>query len=246
MLSERSVGEKDIGAALQLLIDLYGDCGNFFTMIEAEYYFFLMIVADVTEGKIDFFEALTAFAFKPQESVLGHILTSRFVYNYRYDVEIWRKAARIWRSTGPAKYYALPPEARSPEKFRETIGLPLTGIYAILTRLSLPALIRQVDRLAGIETVWRGAIALSAIRLFEAQNGRLPKNLKELGNLVPEEFLIDPFSGKEIVYRLEGNDFCLYSVGLDGVDGNAASGVPYFKEKKSPYDLQDIIFHAPR
>jgi hypothetical protein len=193
---------------------------------EADYYSFLMVVADVIEGKLG-----------PADGVL------KYFYNFRYDIEIYRKAAEIWRGIDPGKYYAMPPEAKSNETFEEAIGMHNThkGYIASV----LPNHLGTTQTLAITETLWRGTVALAGIRLFEARQGRLPKNLAELGELVPEEFLIDPFSGKEIIYRLEGNDFYLYSVGLDGVDGNAASGIPYFKEKKSACDLPDIIFHAP-
>jgi len=245
IFSERSVGEKDVSAALKLLIELHGNRGNLFTMAANEYYGFLICIADAIEGKTDLYAVVTAHTFeRPRPSTLARIVTSKYVYDYRYDVKIYRKAAEIWRRTDPAKYYVLPPEAKSGEAYIETLGLRTKGIRGIFVKITLPGL-TWAETLAMYETLWRGAIALAAIRLFEAQNGRLPKNLKELGNFVPEEFFIDPFSGKEIIYRLEGNDFYLYSVGVDGVDGNAASAIPYFKEKKSAYDQPDIIFHTP-
>lgn len=246
ILSERSVGEKDISAALHLLIELHGERGDFFTMVGGEYYGFLICIADVIEGKTDLFAVVTAHTFeRPRPSVLARMVTSKYVYNYRYDVEIYRKAAEIWRRTDPAKYYALPPEARpgGGETFAKTIGMPTKGIRGIFVKITLPGFM-CAETLAMYETLWRGAIALSAIRLFEAQNGRLPNTLTELGGLVPKELLTDPYSGKEIIYRLEGNDFYLYSVGVDGVDGMLGGALPYFKEKKSAYDQPDIIFHA--
>jgi hypothetical protein len=226
-LSDSSVGEKDISSALKSLVELHGDCSNVFTMSkEADYYSFLMVVADVIEGKLG-----------PADGVL------KYFYNFRYDVDIYRRTAEIWRNTDPAKYYALPPEAKSNETFLEAIGMHNTH-KGYIARV-LPNHLGTTQTLALIETLWRGAIALAAVRLFEAQDGRLPKNLQKLGELVPKEFLIDPFSGKEIIYRLVGNDFYLYSVGLDGMDGNPVNALPYFREKKYLSDLQDIIFHAP-
>jgi hypothetical protein len=243
ILSERSVGEKEIESTLEEIIQLHGKRSNLFTAGEADYYSALILVADVTEGKIDFCEAMYGRASK------GHfwrrVSTSRYVHNYGDDVQTYRRVLEMWRRIDPAKYYALPPEAKSDEARLEAAGIPLRGRFVPITIFFLPLHSNSLEIFAVTETLWRGTILLSAIRLFEARNGRLPKNLKDLGNLVPEEFLTDPFSGKEIIYRLAGNDFYLYSVGLDGVDQNAASGVPYFKEKAGLYDLQDIIFHAP-
>jgi hypothetical protein len=244
ILSERSVGEEEISTALQMLIDLHGERGSFFTMTEAEYYSFLILVANLVEGRTNFWEGISS-RLGNETPLAVRIVMSKYFYDYCYDVGIYRRAAEIWRNTDPAKYYALPPEAKSDETFLKAIGtLGWRESRRPIAYVSLSCS-ECVETLAGTEAVWRGAITLSAIRLFEARNSRLPKNLKELGNFVPEEFFIDPFSGKEIIYRLEGNDFYLYSVGVDGVDGNAASAIPYFKEKKSAYDQPDIIFHTP-
>jgi hypothetical protein len=243
ILSERSVGEKDDSASLRLLIDLYRDRGDFFTMMDADYYSFLILVANIAEGKIGDVERPF---MAPRGSRAELLLMSKYLHNYRYDVEIYRKANEIFRRTDPAKYYALPPEARSKETFLKTIGVPTPEKVSgriIAIALGPPSYVFKT--LAGSETLWRGAILLAAIRLFEAQNSRLPKNLTELGELVPKKLLIDPFSGKEIIYRIEGNDFYLYSVGLDGVDEYAMSALPYFKENGAAYKMQDIIFHAP-
>ncbi len=97
------------------------------------------------------------------------------------------------------------------------------------------------------ETYWRASIAVAAIKLFEKRNGHLPKNLDELGGLVPKELLVDPFSGKHLVYHLKGvNDFCLYSVGIDGVDGKCEDTRELFDVQQREDEPDDIIFHAPR
>jgi hypothetical protein len=86
---------------------------------------------------------------------------------------------------------------------------------------------------------------LAAVRLFEVRNGRLPENLTELNGLVPKELLVDPFSGKHIIYRPAGDDFYLYSTGYDGVDGMPVKAVPFFEDEGDWRRGPDIIFHVP-
>jgi hypothetical protein len=78
----------------------------------------------------------------------------------------------------------------------------------------------------------RGAVERSAARIvlnahaFKAKNGRWPRDLKEATADEAPGVRKDPFSGKELVYRLEGDSFLLYSVGEDFKDdgGKRAAG----------------------
>jgi hypothetical protein len=57
-----------------------------------------------------------------------------------------------------------------------------------------------------------------AIRAFRLEHGRYPDHADEL---VPEylrQFPIDPYCDKPLVYRREGEEYLLYSVGPNGVD----------------------------
>ena len=73
----------------------------------------------------------------------------------------------------------------------------------------------------------------------------MPKNLAELGSLVPKELLTDPFSGKELCYRVVKGDFLLYSTGYNGADDKGTQGHRFFEEGQSREDMPDIIIHAP-
>jgi hypothetical protein len=59
---------------------------------------------------------------------------------------------------------------------------------------------------------------LYAIRLFQEEHGRLPRELAEL----PPEFLtrvpLDPYSQQPLAYRPEVDSYKLYSVGPNGID----------------------------
>jgi len=117
--------------------------------------------------------------------------------------------------------------------------------WASFTLIGLPDTEQVVGVLVDSEVIWRGAIALAGIRLFEARNGKLPQNIEELGNLVPKDLLIDPFSGGNLIYRLAGNDFYLYSAGYDGVDHRGIGDVQIYEKDYGWEEMSDIIFHAP-
>lgn len=57
-----------------------------------------------------------------------------------------------------------------------------------------------------------------AVQTFLAERGRLPATLEELVPDILPSLPIDHFSGGPYVYKLEGQDFRLYSVGPNGVD----------------------------
>jgi hypothetical protein len=65
-----------------------------------------------------------------------------------------------------------------------------------------------------------------AVRLHRHDQKRLPDALSQL---VPRYFStvpIDPFSGQPLVYRRQGEDFVLYSAGIDQRDDGGRFGTP--------------------
>ena len=81
-----------------------------------------------------------------------------------------------------------------------------------------------------------------AVRLFHAKHGRWPNSLTEL---VPEQLPqepLDPYSGKPIGYRTDGDELVVYSVGEDGIDdgGKFGSSLEYHR---GGYDL-DLDMHS--
>jgi hypothetical protein len=74
-----------------------------------------------------------------------------------------------------------------------------------------------------------------AIRRHHQEHGQWPSELLEL---VPAYFPavpIDPFSGKTLVYRRQGDEFLLYSVGEDGQDNDGRLGT-YAESYKPGFD----------
>jgi hypothetical protein len=69
-----------------------------------------------------------------------------------------------------------------------------------------------------------------ALRCFQSQQGIMPTALAQLVPKYLQRVPLDPFSGHSLVYRPQGTNWVLYSVGDDGVDnggkrvGRSASG----------------------
>ncbi len=242
-LSESSFAGSDLEYTLETLLQLHGKGGGFYPTMESKYYMLMFVIADIIEGKFSFGH--------PDWKVgwLDRLRLSKFIRNYRLDVEICRKVREIWRNIDLLKYYTLPAGVRdslTPSwtllKAAPTHDL-LRGVQYEVIRL--PDIEQIVSVLVDSEVIWRGAIALAAVRLFEARNSRLPQNIEELGNLVSKELLIDPFSGGNLIYRLTGSDFYLYSVGYNGVDHRGIGEVRIYEKDYNWKEMSDIIFHAP-
>lgn len=57
-----------------------------------------------------------------------------------------------------------------------------------------------------------------ALRCYQSDNGHPPARLDDLVTNYLSKMLRDPFSGKQMIYRPQGTNWLLYSVGPDGVD----------------------------
>jgi hypothetical protein len=89
---------------------------------------------------------------------------------------------------------------------------------------------------------WRGAAMTCAILLYKAENGKLPDSLDAIADLLPKKMLIDPFSGKNFIYKTKGNAFQLYSVGEDGVDDNCTAPPEWVMRARIPVG-PDLVYH---
>ncbi|MFZ1988707.1 MAG: hypothetical protein WAW96_02950, partial [Alphaproteobacteria bacterium] len=70
-------------------------------------------------------------------------------------------------------------------------------------------------RTAGL--VRSAQVAVMAER-YRLAKGRLPASLKELRDFVGHDLPADPFTGKDLIYKVQGKGFMVYSVGDDKVD----------------------------
>ncbi|MCE5341957.1 MAG: hypothetical protein LLF92_12665 [Planctomycetaceae bacterium] len=86
-------------------------------------------------------------------------------------------------------------------------------------------------------------VSTLAVLRYQQDNKKLPESLQQLKDAgYIAEIPIDPFSGKEIIYKLTKDGFTIYSFGLDMDDDGGKMGV---REKGKPYmwsDNGDAVF----
>lgn len=69
-----------------------------------------------------------------------------------------------------------------------------------------------------LRTKQNGAHTLYAILAYRARHDKLPERLEDLTGEDVVTFRIDPFTGKNLIYRVTGETFTLYSTGVDRDD----------------------------
>jgi hypothetical protein len=99
-------------------------------------------------------------------------------------------------------------------------GLPW---YAYLSKFMLPNSEGAFMKKAMIEAVTLASRTGLACRLYKRRSGRYPGSLDELVPGLLAEVPIDPFTGKPLVYRREGEGFVVYSLGSNQKDDGGRS-----------------------
>jgi hypothetical protein len=83
----------------------------------------------------------------------------------------------------------------------------------------MPAAERVTDYIYENRAMYEAKITILAIRLYKMENGDYPEILDELLNKgYIHKLPMDPYSDKPIVYKKNGTDFTLYSVGRNFKD----------------------------
>ena len=82
-------------------------------------------------------------------------------------------------------------------------------------------------------------LAEIALRCYQSEQGNPPARLDELTTKYLSRVPQDPFSGQPLIYRAQGTNWLLYSVGSDGVDDG---GKPVGRGLASKGDL---FFDSP-
>ncbi|NOS70186.1 MAG: hypothetical protein HOP33_09675 [Verrucomicrobia bacterium] len=79
-----------------------------------------------------------------------------------------------------------------------------------------------------------------ALRIYQIERGQPPTQLSDLVPRYLPRIPIDPFAEKELIYRPQGTNWLLYSVGEDGMDdgGTPATG-------RNLGAKGDVLFNAP-
>jgi hypothetical protein len=84
----------------------------------------------------------------------------------------------------------------------------------------------------------RGTVLTAKIMAHKQRYGAYPESLDVFGEA---EYTVDPFTERRMVYRREGDDFVLYSLGADGVDHG---GIPYLHKRDGASDR--VFWPRPR
>jgi hypothetical protein len=81
-----------------------------------------------------------------------------------------------------------------------------------------------------------------ALRCYQSEHGRGPERLDQLAPKYLQQIPTDPFSEQTLIYRAQGTNWLLYSVGPDGVDeGGKRTGKIVFGSGNTG----DLFFDAP-
>lgn len=110
--------------------------------------------------------------------------------------------------------------------------------YCFLTRFIFP----NLDRIATSNAEHDAAVAVARIglglKLFKQKNGAYPDAPDKLAPEFLDTIPPDPFTGKALIYRKDGNGFILYSLGPNQHDDNGAPK-PTGRNAtgKEPYDI---------
>ena len=126
-------------------------------------------------------------------------------------------------------------------KMRGKVSTPLGKARFALTSMLLPSFKAMFRAHARTQAMRRAAETAVAIKRFQQQQGRLPKNLVELVPEFMSSAPVDPFDGKPLRYVVEGDDFSVYSVGYNqaddgGIHDAARTDVVFRVRKKPPVE----------
>jgi hypothetical protein len=124
--------------------------------------------------------------------------------------------------------------------------------YAVVTRILSPAYARATVARDRATALTRLAQCAMALRACQIATGGYPASLGELRHQVNWDIPLDPFGGKDFVYRREGKGYLLYSIGPDlkddgGMDYRMWKSLPPSRRPRWEYGLGgDIAWRMPR
>ncbi len=103
----------------------------------------------------------------------------------------------------------------------------------------IPAKLKTQQKDAAIQSKLTLLSVELALRCHQAKHGKPPQQLKELSPEFLKDFPPDPFNGKPLVYRPNGTNWVLYSVGPDRVDDG---GVPVVRRSQNQVSIGPPFF----
>jgi hypothetical protein len=95
--------------------------------------------------------------------------------------------------------------------------------YAFLSKAMIANFEVAFMKEALVEATFLASSTGLACRLYKSRTGRYPDNLEALVPGLLKEVPIDPFTGKALIYRREGDGFIVYSLGTNEKDDGGRS-----------------------
>lgn len=122
------------------------------------------------------------------------------------------------------------------EYFSEYDIYELIPRHYLVTRFLFPSLLRM--HIFSFTMVAKARLTRLSLAIidYHREHGSYPENLEQTG----AKNLIDPFTGKSLIYRREPEGFVIYSVGDDQTD----DGGHY--DLKEPWNDKDIVLRYPK
>lgn len=176
----------------------------------------------------------------------------------------WKLLEQIWRPTSYAdemcylrfmdmtiELSARPYRESQPELAALSEGSDFPR-WAIMSRIVTPVFSRARARLDDARAELDGSRIVLALKVHKNRHGSYPETLDQLREKVGWEIPADVFSGKDFVYRREGNGFLLYSIGRDLKDDGAEIATEPTPDEPADYTswkgarVRDIIWRFDR
>jgi len=120
----------------------------------------------------------------------------------------------------------------------------------VLTRIIFPTFVSMGQNRDHAEVRRRQREIALALAVYRSEKGRYPQKMKELDFLWGKKLPLDPYTNKPFVYRRDGQNFLLYSVGANRRDNKGRNlmdgilGRTPINRQWEYYD--DLLWGAPR
>ena len=114
--------------------------------------------------------------------------------------------------------------------------------YAIFTKMTADVMVRTAGARYKCEAEIACGRTFLALRAYKARFGKYPRTLPDLRSGINWELPVDPFTGKDLVYKQVRNGFILYSIGYDLKDNG---GTP-LQSRDEAEPRGDIVWRIDR
>ena len=105
--------------------------------------------------------------------------------------------------------------------------------YCMITKMLVQGTLRSYVAKARDEAKMGLAQLALALKIYKAEKGKYPDSLSDLVPEILPELPQDPLTGKDFVYKHEGEGFLVYSLGENETD----EGGKWDEKKRYQYDI---------